>query len=433
MKHLDDEPFGGGAFSSRPAQQGYQAPAPMMGGGLGGVPEKPQFATFEVGRNGLAVEPKAALSEDALPPMPSWDTASKKHVADEEKDAVELGELDPVTGQKMPLMTGAAATGISGPPSPAIGGSPYGARPGQANGYVGVPGDQYGQNQAAFDGNGRGYGQPDIVGAARPYGAPRPGDRQQRGEYGGRGQGRGYDNGGRGYNGQGRGYGEPTSPQDPYAPQEMYADNAGFVTPAAEAYGRPQPGREYSNENRPFAPPSNQYPNDLNRPLNAGRPGYPAENFPPRGPPRGPPRNGSPAQNNNGFDPSRGPPRGPPRNGSPALNNNSGFDFGGGEQPYRRGSPATQQPYGSNSNLPAQQSYNSRPGRRPSPPAQQEDILDDYYGGSTTAPPSYATRSPPPREEAAYPGYRPYQSSSSRGNGGRGGGREPQRWDPVQQ
>jgi hypothetical protein len=102
MKHLDD-PY------APPARQGYQAPAPMpmMGGGLGGKPEPPQYAQFEVGKNGLAVDPKAtALSEDALPPMPSWETAAKKHVLteEEEKNAVELGELDPATGQKVPLM-----------------------------------------------------------------------------------------------------------------------------------------------------------------------------------------------------------------------------------------------------------------------------------------------------------------------------------------
>lgn len=420
MKHLDDEPFGGGAFSSAPARQGYQAPAPMMGGGLGGMPEKPQFATFEVGRSGLAVDPKPTLSEDALPPMPSWDSAAKKHVPDEEKDAVELGELDPVTGQKMPLMTGAAVTG---PPSPAIGGSqsPYGGRPGQANGYMNVPGDQYGQTQAAFDGNDRAYGgqQDAFAAGGRPYGnsSSRPGDRQ-RGGYA-NGQGRGYDNGaGRGYNGQGRGYGEAISPQDPYAPQEMYADNAGFVEgPAVGGYGRPQPGREYSN--------------DSSRPLNPGRQysdrqGFPADNFQPRGPPRGPPRNGSPALNNNGFQPSRQP--GPNRMASPALNNNSGFDFGGGEQPYRRGSPGPQQAGYGNPN---------QGQRRPIQPIQKPDEIDDYYGGGgSTAPPSYATRSPPPREQqqdVGYPGYRPYQPSNSRGQGGRGGGREPQRWDPVQQ
>jgi hypothetical protein len=66
----------------------------MMGGGLGGKAayEPPQFAQFDVRKTGHAI------SEDALPPMPSWDTAQKKHVlSEEEKDAVELGELDPAT------------------------------------------------------------------------------------------------------------------------------------------------------------------------------------------------------------------------------------------------------------------------------------------------------------------------------------------------
>lgn len=84
----------------------------MMGGGLGGKPayEAPQFAQFDVGKTGHAI------SEDALPPMPSWETAQKKHVlSEEEKNAVELGELDPATGQKLPLMAGAAGAGISSP------------------------------------------------------------------------------------------------------------------------------------------------------------------------------------------------------------------------------------------------------------------------------------------------------------------------------
>ena len=195
MKHLDDPSY--------PPRQGYQAPAPMMGGGLGGKPDPPQFAQFEVGRSGLAVDPKP-LSEDALPPMPSWESASKKHiVTEEEKNAVELGDLDPTTGQKVPLMTSAASPAIGGPPSPAydMHGSPYGPRPGQGvggNGYIGV---------AASDS----YGQPSAYNQNGYRGTPSPGP------------GRGLGGPGRGY-GQGQvspmdglGSGFPPSPQDPYA------------------------------------------------------------------------------------------------------------------------------------------------------------------------------------------------------------------------
>ena len=380
MKHLD-EPY--------PPRQGYQAPAPMMGGGLGGKAEPPQYAQFEVGKSGLAVEP-TALSEDALPPMPSWDSAAKKHVmTEEESNAVELGELDPTTGQRVPLMTSAASPAIGGPPSPAHDPSPYGARPGQGvggNGYMGVPND--------------GYGQPNSFNSGY-RGSPSPG----------RGRGMGMGGPGRGYgptpispDGQGRGF--PQSPQDQYA-------NDGF---GGAEYGRSQPQRQNSNDtygSRQYPPqPQRQYSDDSARPLNPGAPysdrPHPSDNFQPSGPPRGPPRG-----------PGRG---GPGRMASPPLNNNSGFDFGSGAQPYSRPSPP-----------PQQMSYGSSQGARSSPPSQQ----GGFYGGST-APPSYASRSPPP-QEPSYPGYKPYQASSqgSRAPQGSipGGGRrdrEPQNWDPVQ-
>lgn len=385
MKHLDEPYPPRQGF----ANQGYQAPAPMMGGGLGGKPEPPQYAQFEVGKNGLAVDPQpSALSEDALPPMPSWDSAAKKHIlTEEEKNAVELGELDPATGQQVPLMTSAASPAIGGPPSPAhdMNASPYGPRPRQGvggNGYMGVAaGDPYGQPNAY---NQNGY-----------RGSPSPGP------------GRGMGGPGRGYgqvspiDGQGRGF--PPSPQDQYA-------NDGFGA-AAVGYGRSQPQRQNSNDgygSRQYPPQrQRQYTDDSSRPLNPGRQysdqPYASDNFQPNGPPRGP---------------SRGPgPRGPGRMASPPLNNNSGFDFGSGaQQPYTRPSPP-----------PQQMSYGSSQGAISSPPLEQ----GGYYGGST-APPSYASRSPPP-QEPTYPGYKPYQAPSqgSRVLGG-GRGREPQNWDPVQ-
>lgn len=419
MKHLDD-PY------APPARQGYQAPAPMpmMGGALGGKPE-PQYAQFEVGKNGLAVDPKAsALSEDALPPMPSWETAAKKHVlAEEEKNGVELGELDPATGQKVPLMTGAAATGTSMPPSPVHGQSPYGV-PGQAVGaaYSDIPGDHYAQNQNA-NGNGRGYGG--LPGAEDPYaqnqsafngngrryaGAPALGAGRGRG-----GPGRGYGQGpAQTFDGQGRGYG-PTSPQDRYRTDSNFAgESATPYDDADGAYDRRQPQRQFSNDDRPFPPqPTRQYSSDSARPLNPGRQhsDRPYDNFQPNGPPRGP---------------SRGP-GGPGRMASPPLNNNSGFDFGtNAPQQYQsRPSPPPQQmSYGS-----------SNSGGRPSPPIQGRNNGNDGYYGGSTAPPSYASRSPPP-QEASYPGYRPYQANP--GQGGRSpapgrGAREPQGWDPVHQ
>ncbi|TVY52817.1 hypothetical protein LCER1_G004405, partial [Lachnellula cervina] len=156
-KHLDD-PF---APPPAPPHQGYQPPAPMMGGALPARPEAPQYAQFEVGKNGLFVEPKAALSEDALPPMPSWESASKKHIEEEEKNGVELGHLDPTTGQSVPLVTAAAGQANNNPPSPH---SPFASQPGQAiggNGYAGVPNTYSPQNgQNGFNGNGGYRGTP---------------------------------------------------------------------------------------------------------------------------------------------------------------------------------------------------------------------------------------------------------------------------------
>lgn len=385
MKHLDEP-----SYSPR---QGYQAPAPMMGGGLGGKPEPAQYAQFEVGRSGLAVDPKP-LSEDALPPMPSWETANNKHVVtEEEKNAVELGELDPTTGQKVPLMTGAASPAIGGPPSPAsdMHTSPYGPRPGQGvggNGYIGVAaGDSYGEANAY---NRNGY-----------RGSPSPGP-------------------GRGMGGPGRGYGQgQVSPMNapgsgfPPSPRDLYA-NDGFGA-APVGYSRSQPQRQMSNDNyrsRQYPPqPQRQYSDDSSRPVNPRRQyssqTYASDNFQPNGPP---PRG-----------PSRGPgpgPRGPGRMASPPLNNNSGFDFGSGaQQPYSRPLPT-----------PQQISHGASQGARSSPPLQQ----DGYHGGNT-APPLYASRSPP-LQEPSYPGYKPYQPPSQGGRGPPGGrGREPpQNWDPVQ-
>jgi hypothetical protein len=450
MKNRDD-PFTPSPFANAPPGQGYVPPPPMMGGALAApkAPEPPTYAQFEVGKNGLYVEPKpqAALSEDALPPMPSWDAAAKKHVLTEEEKAIELGELDPATGQKMPLMSGAAATGVSAPPSPGteFGNSPFGARPAPAvsgNGYMGVPGDQYGQqNRSGFNAS----PNPSMGGAGR-YGSPAPGMGGQS-RYGspapqslnsGRVGPDGYGSPGpQAMNQPVRGYG-PQSPHDPYGPQDPYASNDGFNgAGGAGGYGRPPqrqyPNDPYSNDSRQFAPPSRQYTDDSSRPLAPGRqytdnsqrsagPGYPADNFQSPDPSRGP---------------SRGP-GGPQRLVSPPLNN-SGFDFGGGYQ-----SPASQQ-YNAPQELDSRPSPPPQQGgyggygaqrRRPSPP--QENNYSDFSAGGPTASSGYGSnpsRGPIP-QEATYPGYQSYQPAGQSGGGPRRsprGGREPQGWDPVHQ
>ncbi|KAL3419111.1 hypothetical protein PVAG01_09333 [Phlyctema vagabunda] len=382
-KHLDDSPF------YNPAQ-GYQAPAPMMGGGLG-TKEPPQYASFEVGKNGLAVEPpKSTLSEDALPPMPSWDTASKKRVLTDEKDGMELGELDPSTGQKVPLMAGsvspgAMTPGTATPMSVGGGATPYGAQPGQqmgGNGYMGANGvspvDAYGQTQPGYSQNPRGYGGPQD--GQNRFASPAPQD-------------------------MGRGYGSP-------APQ---GSNRGFNgSPAPDAYNDNgyqasggYSGNQYSNE------PNHGYPQAPQRQYSGSSRGYQGDQY----------NNPMPPQN-------RGPSRGPGGSGriaSPPLNNNSGFDFGGGQQQYNNGG---QQQY--NARQPQQMPY----GRStPRMEQQQTGGAEGYFDGVATAPPSYASRSPAPQEQPSYPGYKSYQpQSNSRSQqpitpGGTG--RQPDQWDPV--
>lgn len=378
MKHLDEPgPFGQPGYN-----QGYKAPEPMMGGALPVAAKAgpPQYAQFEVGKNGLYVDPTPTpLSEDALPPMPSWDNAVKKHVLEEdEKNGVELGELDPTTGQHIPLMTG-GATGIS-PTIDSRGPSPFGARSGPGvggTGYTDVAEDHYDQNQAAYNSNGRGYAGSPMLGPG--MGPRRMGTPQMRGSPA-----------------PGQGLRRPGFGPNP--PQDLYGQNDGFdaALVAGPSYGRPPPQRQFSNEqygngqytNRPFpAQPSRQYSSDSQQPLAHTRqysdgPGYPQDNF-------------QPERVN--------------RLASPPLQNNSGFDFGGQQVYQSRPSPP-----------PQQMSYGSS--NRPSP----SDRVNEGYFATNTA--MYASRSPPP-EEPTYPGYKPYQPSQ----GGRGRDREPQRWDPVQQ
>ena len=346
-----------------------------LGGGLGGKPayEPPQFAQFEVGKTGHAI------SEDALPPMPSWETAQKKHVPEEEKDAVELGDLDPATGQRLPLMAGAAGAGMTSPPTPSneFAAGPYAA--GAADARLGMPGsphggpeDPYGQNRNAFNQNTQGY-----------RGTPSPGP----GMMGGRGYGPGHNG------------------MDNYGPLRGASPgpNNGFADAAVGGYGQAQ--GQYPNDRRPFPPqPVRQFSNGSARPLNPGRQ-YSAGPYQQDG------------YQQNGY-PRNGPPRGPGRSPPPA--NTGGFDFGIDNQQHQystRPSPPPQQP-----------SYGSQ-GRSYSPAPRNG-------GGYSTGPPSYATRTPPPQEQHSYQAYVPHSESravapASSAAGGRA--REPEHWDPVQQ
>ena len=83
-RYADQQPS---IFHPAPYQGYQQAPNPPSY-------EPPRFAQFDVSRNGKPA------NEDALPPMPSWDSASQRRVPDghDGDEDVEMGPLAPVRG-----------------------------------------------------------------------------------------------------------------------------------------------------------------------------------------------------------------------------------------------------------------------------------------------------------------------------------------------
>jgi hypothetical protein len=350
----------------------------MMAGGVGAY-EPPKYAHFETGPTGHAVEPKK-LSDDALPPMPSWDTAAKKKILVEEPGAVEMGELDPKTGQNMPLMSGAASPGAISPVH-----SPYGDRPGMhdQNSYMGGAGAAAvgagalgaGAGAMAMGGRGNGMG---------PYGQNGP-------------------NGSRPFN---------SAPNDPYgAPGQAFSPvngpgrGQGYENQFAQGPG--QPGNNYGPPgvvaggvygNRP--PPQRQYSNDSQRPLmHAPSPTRPYHTD-------------GPAPIPFPNEPSSAPYRGPARMASPPHHDH-GFDFGDNHAPEPMAMPM---PFAGDG------------GRRPNGGGP------GMYPGST-APPSYASRSPPPREQygGGGNGYEAYSAPGERTRppNSAGRGRQAEGWEVV--
>jgi hypothetical protein len=363
--------------------------------------EAPKFAQFETGPSGLAISPaKAAVSDDALPPMPSWDSAAKKRImTEEEREAVELGELDPSTGQKVPLMTGAGPISRTVSPGQSPMPSPYGdhaelAHDGYlAGGPLGAAGaglaaggynhnDPYSQGGANEFGrgpspvggpNGRG-GPSELGGGAGNMGAYGRGAPSELGAgpnaMGGRGQG--YNRGGPNDRGNYRGGNSPSNAYGNGNGNDMgYGNNSpgagGYSSPGG--YGRPPPQQQ------------RQFSNDSGRP------------YPPSGPNRGYSNNSGPQRpypntpNADYASPVRSRP-------SPPLNNNSGFDFSGqGQQAPFRGPSPPQQQYPQRTMSPSTYSGSTSP---PTYVSRQPSIPQVGGGGGAAAP-------------AAYPGARNYQ------------------------
>ncbi|KAF7875366.1 hypothetical protein EAF04_002538 [Stromatinia cepivora] len=424
-KHLDDFP----PPNPNP-NQGYQAPAPMMGGALPARPEPPKYAQFEVGKNGLAVGPPKTVSEDALPPMPTWENASKKHVNDEEKSemGMELKELDPVTGQKMPLMAGGVTKNHPNSPAYGQGESAYRRQGhGMNNVFMNSQGS-YSQSQNNLAGNGRGFGPggspnpglaidplmgyrgtpPPIAPASQLDGMGYrgtlvPGSAMAMGE-----AGMGYrgtpppDNLGPGqYRGEpspapSRGYGESPPNQDfePAMPQE-FPFNSGFNDTPVSGYAQAEP--MYDNRSYP-SQPSRQFSNDSSRSLN-----------PERSYTNNTDQSYQPYQSDNSSNIGTYPPplmpssgtgqNGPNRVISPSPQNGN---YGGLQQRgFNNHSPAQQQqPMFGQGQGQGQNDYDHNAQRNitRSPPQQQE----------TSAFPGYRPYVPEPKTPA-YPGYKPYK------------------------
>jgi hypothetical protein len=339
-----------------------------MAGGIGAT-GPPQYAQFETGPNGLAVEPKV-VNEDALPPMPSWEQAQKKRIA-EDGDAVELGELDPGTGQRVPLMTGAAGISRSNSPGQSPVDRPFGdiAGANPNTGYMGPGAGAVGAGAMAM-----GARNNDPYGNGR--GTPMDARNQNSNGRGGYppSQGRGYDNQNQ-YNEEQSSYG---GSQDNFRPM-----------PAGTYQSRGPPQRQYSGSNGPAAASSRPYPNERQY-SDAPSTQYSQSQPRPYGSAGG------------AYNQSQGQQR----MVSPPINDNTGYDF---DNSNNRPAPAHQQSYGSS------QAYGST-----STSTSYAPTTNYAQSVAPSMPPSYRTNSPPQQEQGAYSGYQAYQAPQAARQQGRG-------------
>lgn len=319
-KYLD-EPFvpphhgagGGGAYKAHepmvagpPTVPFAAAPSssPFSTGRSDHAPMPPQYAEFDVSKKGAA----GGGHEDALPVMPTWESAGSKKVLVEDEE-VEMDQLKKpeasnaaanAHGQNVPLMTGASA--IAGPVSPIPSPdhrtpySPPPGAPGSNGAYVGASATDpytasgrgynnyngpaaYGQSQTSL-GTDQGYG---MVGAGRR--SPRD-----------------HNN---------AGYGQVPHNQEGY--QDSYGHDQGYpaARPAPSGYNSYNSGRQgsYDDYNNQQQAPNQPYGRGQNQGLRS----------PPRnGGPMPPPAGAYPQERMGRTPPPRAPEYGGTRTYSPA-------------------------------------------------------------------------------------------------------------------
>lgn len=358
---------------------------------------------------------------------------------------MEMGRLDPATGQNVPLMS---AAGRSPTASPVPSFNQAGPGRGQ-DGYMGIHemgAGQRGQNFPVQGGGPYGRGTPNgFNGNARGFGE-KPGSS-------GNGRGQGYPNGGQQFARSPTGYQNGNAS---YQTNSLPPGNGPNQAIGGAGYGRAQPQRQFSNDsNRPYGPPQRQLTGgDNNRPFPApqrqmtddgNRPYLPQQrqfSNDMQGPPPNLPRQNTGESYSGNNQPVNRRPLQNNNIGNTGSNIHPGFDFSQSSRTNDnyRGTPPPQ----------AQFMPQGTPMSRP--PQSQTG-----FGGGGVAPQEYTSYSPPPMEVqqptipelgatgangAAYPGYKiytpPLQQPQSAyrpppilmPGGGSGVGQPPRNWTP---
>ncbi|KAJ9292782.1 hypothetical protein DTO271G3_8481 [Paecilomyces variotii] len=226
-----------------PPSQGYQAPAAPSYRGAQAAPKVAQFAQFET--------PSSKVDDDALPPMPSWETALTRKIEDTSpQEDVEMDQLRPST-QLTDMVHGPGRQAQGGysqvpshPTSPQPGYYPPQRSIEQVQPY---PPQQYPQQSRSSPGPGRPYPpqQSRSPGPGRPYGPPLDTS-----------AGVAYPPQQSQSPGPGRPYGTPV---DSYIPQPELRGDAPYQNrrQRAPSFHRPQP---YGQNMSPVSPPRAQPP-----------------------------------------------------------------------------------------------------------------------------------------------------------------------------